>query len=580
MLTAAPAPRAILDRTPPPTRLEGFEPGSGVVRGDPGVSELFSLPRARPVLSAIPVALGHKTGFYRPARAAGAGRVACARGGASSTPSGTFEYWQQRARRRNGGDRRRRERSPSRSAPNAPGGTGWRAASSSCARTRRRPSRTPAARAQASIWSSAIRRSSRPRAPRGTARSAPQVARFGAWQCRAVGRAACSSSAPAPAPSASTISSGPRARRARGALPGRRLRPALPGRRSPRPGELPRGPLPEGPHRARRGAVGVRPLADLDARDGDGVRRLAGVSSISTTLSPITARSARPRSALFRLREAGLRLVACTGGARGVGRGWRGRWPGRRRRRRERRRRLCGLALRALDLRWREAHRRRRRPPPAERRARRRACSTWPARSWRASPGRAGRRQRRCQAHRRRSMSASTGGSSPTTKPRHRCAGARAGVRTLANSSIHLGNLDARGIDKASGTEPRARRPFSTRTQPSSIAPRVRGRQRERRGGVRGVHGHLGVQNVIAHARGFPRCRHATSPCADGLGCRHRLAYRRDLVARGEARAGRVPRVATGLLLAPRSHDDTPVPALAIARDRDAHPPSQPRRHC
>ncbi len=67
-LTAALAPRAILDRTPAAAaRLEGFEPGSGVVRGDPGVSELCFLERG--LRYAIPVALGHKTGFYLDQRA-------------------------------------------------------------------------------------------------------------------------------------------------------------------------------------------------------------------------------------------------------------------------------------------------------------------------------------------------------------------------------------------------------------------------------------------------------------------------------------------------------------------------------
>lgn len=56
------APRAILDRTPDSAaRLEGFEPGSGVVRG-PSIDALrFS---ERGLAYEIPLELGQKTGFY------------------------------------------------------------------------------------------------------------------------------------------------------------------------------------------------------------------------------------------------------------------------------------------------------------------------------------------------------------------------------------------------------------------------------------------------------------------------------------------------------------------------------------
>jgi 23S rRNA (cytosine1962-C5)-methyltransferase len=62
-LTAALAPRAIIDRTPAgAAKMEGFEPGSGVVRGDPAVDRLsFS---ERGFSYEVPLSLGHKTGFY------------------------------------------------------------------------------------------------------------------------------------------------------------------------------------------------------------------------------------------------------------------------------------------------------------------------------------------------------------------------------------------------------------------------------------------------------------------------------------------------------------------------------------
>lgn len=70
-IQAALGPRAILDRTPPAlAKLEGFEPSSGVVRGDPSVSSLRFTERG--LRYEVPFALGHKTGFYvdqRPLRA-------------------------------------------------------------------------------------------------------------------------------------------------------------------------------------------------------------------------------------------------------------------------------------------------------------------------------------------------------------------------------------------------------------------------------------------------------------------------------------------------------------------------------
>ncbi len=57
------APRAILDRTPESVqRLEGFEPGSGVVRGDVAIDSLrFS---ERGFAYQVPLTIGQKTGFY------------------------------------------------------------------------------------------------------------------------------------------------------------------------------------------------------------------------------------------------------------------------------------------------------------------------------------------------------------------------------------------------------------------------------------------------------------------------------------------------------------------------------------
>lgn len=67
-LTAALGPRAIVDRTPANiARLEGFEPGVGVVRGDPSVDELRFVERG--LRYQIPLVLGHKTGFYLDQRA-------------------------------------------------------------------------------------------------------------------------------------------------------------------------------------------------------------------------------------------------------------------------------------------------------------------------------------------------------------------------------------------------------------------------------------------------------------------------------------------------------------------------------
>jgi 23S rRNA (cytosine1962-C5)-methyltransferase len=66
-LRAASSPRAIVDRTSPQTaKAEGFEPGSGVVDGEP-VRELeFS---ERGLRFRIPLELGQKTGFYFDQRA-------------------------------------------------------------------------------------------------------------------------------------------------------------------------------------------------------------------------------------------------------------------------------------------------------------------------------------------------------------------------------------------------------------------------------------------------------------------------------------------------------------------------------
>ncbi|MCC6554282.1 MAG: class I SAM-dependent rRNA methyltransferase [Polyangiaceae bacterium] len=62
-LHAALSPRAIIDRTPPGTaRMEGFEPGAGVVRGDASVDTLRFVERG--LRYAIPLSLGQKTGFY------------------------------------------------------------------------------------------------------------------------------------------------------------------------------------------------------------------------------------------------------------------------------------------------------------------------------------------------------------------------------------------------------------------------------------------------------------------------------------------------------------------------------------
>lgn len=67
-LTAALAPRAIIDRTPAAlARLDGFEAGTGVVRGDPSVADLGFTERG--LRYAIPLSLGQKTGFYLDQRA-------------------------------------------------------------------------------------------------------------------------------------------------------------------------------------------------------------------------------------------------------------------------------------------------------------------------------------------------------------------------------------------------------------------------------------------------------------------------------------------------------------------------------
>jgi 23S rRNA (cytosine1962-C5)-methyltransferase len=67
-LAAALSPRAILDRTPAAVaRMEGFEPGVGVVRGDTSVTDLRFTERG--LRYAIPLSLGQKTGFYLDQRA-------------------------------------------------------------------------------------------------------------------------------------------------------------------------------------------------------------------------------------------------------------------------------------------------------------------------------------------------------------------------------------------------------------------------------------------------------------------------------------------------------------------------------
>ncbi|MFT3774721.1 MAG: class I SAM-dependent rRNA methyltransferase [Minicystis sp.] len=67
-LGAALAPRAIIDRTPASiAKMEGFEPASGIVRGDPSVDELRFVERG--LRYAIPLSLGQKTGFYLDQRA-------------------------------------------------------------------------------------------------------------------------------------------------------------------------------------------------------------------------------------------------------------------------------------------------------------------------------------------------------------------------------------------------------------------------------------------------------------------------------------------------------------------------------
>lgn len=67
-LSAALSPRAILDRTPQSVaKLEGFEPASGVVRGDASLDALRFAERG--LRYEIPLSLGQKTGFYLDQRA-------------------------------------------------------------------------------------------------------------------------------------------------------------------------------------------------------------------------------------------------------------------------------------------------------------------------------------------------------------------------------------------------------------------------------------------------------------------------------------------------------------------------------
>jgi 23S rRNA (cytosine1962-C5)-methyltransferase len=56
-------PRAIVDRTPARTaELEGFEPGSGVIAGDPGLESLRFTEAG--LKFEVPLSIGQKTGFY------------------------------------------------------------------------------------------------------------------------------------------------------------------------------------------------------------------------------------------------------------------------------------------------------------------------------------------------------------------------------------------------------------------------------------------------------------------------------------------------------------------------------------
>ena len=63
VLSEALSPRAIIDRTSPQlARVEGFEPGVGVVRGDASIEQFSFFERG--FRYDIPLALGQKTGFY------------------------------------------------------------------------------------------------------------------------------------------------------------------------------------------------------------------------------------------------------------------------------------------------------------------------------------------------------------------------------------------------------------------------------------------------------------------------------------------------------------------------------------
>jgi 23S rRNA (cytosine1962-C5)-methyltransferase len=67
-LNEALAPRAIIDRTSPQlAKLEGFEAGSGVVRGDASIDRFSFIERG--LRYEIPLSLGQKTGFYLDQRA-------------------------------------------------------------------------------------------------------------------------------------------------------------------------------------------------------------------------------------------------------------------------------------------------------------------------------------------------------------------------------------------------------------------------------------------------------------------------------------------------------------------------------
>ncbi len=212
----------------------------------------------------------------------------------------------------------------------------------------------------------------------------------------------------------------------------------------PVPGGVPRGAVPQGSDRPRRGALRVKPLDALDAAE---VARLAGVVfDLDDTLLDHGELAEAAYGALFRLREAGSASSRAPAGPPAGARSWRGSGPSTRSWSRTARSPSsssraggCAARHRRRPARAGRAPRAASRAARAGRRDRRPLPRGGPGRRQRRAADRRDPRHRRAPARRRRD-----------DPRRSRAWPDRRGVRTLV-SSIHL-HLTLETDDKASGT--------------------------------------------------------------------------------------------------------------------------------